>query len=65
MTSEPLTAVAGSDTVRRPPAEPSYFACAARRGTHDWSEFARPEGRVVVAPSDYASGELSYPYSRG
>jgi branched-chain amino acid transport system substrate-binding protein len=33
--------------------------------SNDISEFARPESRIVVAPSDYASGDLSYPYSRG
>jgi branched-chain amino acid transport system substrate-binding protein len=30
--------------------------------SNDISEFARPESRIVVAPTDLASGELSYPY---
>jgi branched-chain amino acid transport system substrate-binding protein len=32
--------------------------------SNDLSEFAKPSSRVVVAPNDFASGELAYPYSR-
>jgi branched-chain amino acid transport system substrate-binding protein len=31
-------------------------------GTNDISEFKAPDSRVIVYPSEYASGALAYPY---